>query len=694
MAKIVSSVQEKIFTLKKWGGLNENPDGDTKLKNGEAANMINWKITRDGNLKIRPGETVKMGLCQTYTLLTAGTEETVLIDTGTPSTLVMYPTATAGADGSITLSGASVSVTPENASNYADYFWRGGKYKYWKFVSCEHTDAGFVWTFKAVKTISSSLNPNVAGLWCGRVQGKEYILAACDGKLWKLCEDGTWAKSEIGTVDTTATVHIFGYSGNAYIMDGKKYRMWDGTTLSEPDGYIPVVSVSTAPAGGGTQLEQVNKLNAKRRVWFSPDGTATTFQLPEDDLEAIGTVKDRTDGTVITPQSTDTASGTVTFDTPPAAGSNTIEVEYETKTSFRSQVEKMRFSELYNGAQDTRVFIYGDGSNQVFYSGLDNDGNPRADYFPDLNVANIGTANTPVTALLRHYSRLIAFKSDSAYSITYSTITLEDGTVTAGFYITPVNRAIGCSGMGQTALVQNSPRTLFGQDCYEWKNNSSYSSNLSIDERQARVISQRVYATLAGFNAAESVLHDDDYNQEFYIAYGEKALVHNYAADAWYYYTGFDAKCFLSYDGKLYFGTSKGELRYLDETEHSDAGELIHAYWESGSMDFGADYRRKYSAQMWVGLVPVEDSEVVVTVQTDKKSVYTEKVVQRKMASFANMNFADFSFATNYKPFMQRLKIKAKKFTYYKLIFKSDSDDTSATIVAVDLRVRFNGYVK
>lgn len=111
-------------------------------------------------------------------------------------------------------------------------------------------------------------------------------------------------------------------------------------------------------------------------------------------------------------------------------------------------------------------------------------------------------------------------------------------------------------------------------------------------------------------------------------------------------------------------------------------------------MDFGADYRRKYSAQMWIGLKPVEDSEVYVTVQTDKKSVYTEKVVQRKMATFDNMNFADFSFQTNHKPFMQRLKIKAKKFTYYKLIFKSDSDDTSATVVAVDLRVRFNGYVK
>ena len=354
----------------------------------------------------------------------------------------------------------------------------------------------------------------------------------------------------------------------------------------------------------------------------------------------------------------------------------------------------MRFSELYNGAQDTRVFLYGDGSNQVFYSGLDTDGKARADYFPDLNVANIGEANTPVTGLIRHYSRLIAFKTESTYSISYSTITLEDGRVTAGFFITPVNRTIGNAAMGQVMLVSNSPRTLHGQDCYEWSNVSRYSSNLSSDERQAKRISDRVYETLSGMDAERCVCWDDDYSQQYFIAFGKTALVHNYAADAWYYYSNFDAVCFLSFKGELYFGTSGGELRKLDDGERSIAGEEIDAYWESGSIDFGEDFRRKYIAQIWVGLKPTENSEVIVTVQTDRKSVYAEKVVQRKMASFANADFTDWSFETNYKPFMQRLKIKAKKVTYYKMVFKSRSDTTGATVVALDMRVRYNGYVK
>ena len=63
MARITGSANEKVFQIRAWGGLNENPDGDTKLKMGEAAAMRNFRITRDGNLQRRPGskELVSLG---------------------------------------------------------------------------------------------------------------------------------------------------------------------------------------------------------------------------------------------------------------------------------------------------------------------------------------------------------------------------------------------------------------------------------------------------------------------------------------------------------------------------------------------------------------------------------------------------------------------------------------------------------
>lgn len=604
MAQITGSANERVFQIKAWGGLNENPDGDTKLKMGEAAVMRNFRITRDGNLQRRPGS----------------------------------------------------------------------------------------------KEIAALGTEPVRGIWNGNVAGKEQLVAACGGKLWKLWDEetGEYIREEIGEVSTENEVHFFGFSNALYMVNGREYKVWDGNTLSDVGGYRPLVTVSAPPSGGGETLEQINKLTGARRCRFSPDGSGKTFQLPETGLSSLDYVKNLSTGKNYASgsYSVNAAAGTVTFTTAPEAGTNTIEIGWTMGENFREQVLKMRWGELYAGIQDTRIFLYGDGSNQAIYSGLDYDGNPRADYFPDLNQVAVGDANTPITGMIRHYSRLICFKTSSAWAIQYGTITLEDGLQTEAFYVTPVNRSIGNVAPGQVRLVLNSPRTLHGSDVYEWKNNSSYTSNLSIDERQAKRISDRIYATVRKFDLERCYCYDDNWGQEYYICFEGKALVHNYAADAWYYYEDFDAVCMANFKGELLYGTSNGRLEHFSYTYRTNNGAAIDAYWESGSMSFGQDFQRKYSAMLWVGVKPESSAEVTVTVQTDRSSSYTEKLVTSSLANFAKANFARWSFATNRKPQMSRLKIKAKKFVFYKLIFRTSAGDSTATILAADIRVRFTGYAK
>ena len=111
-------------------------------------------------------------------------------------------------------------------------------------------------------------------------------------------------------------------------------------------------------------------------------------------------------------------------------------------------------------------------------------------------------------------------------------------------------------------------------------------------------------------------------------------------------------------------------------------------------MSFGADYKRKYSAQLWIGLKPESGSKITVTVQTDRKSSYTEKDVSTDLAGFSAGDFGDFSFKTNRKPQMAKLKIKAKKFVFYKLIFEGDIMGKTATVLAADIKVRYTGNAK
>lgn len=110
MASITGAANEKIFSLKGWGGLNESPDGDTRLKLGEASRMINWKVTRDGNLKRRPGTEYIAGLCSEYELHYSG-DISELQAVELTDTVAVYSSASELTQpGKVTLVGASGGV--------------------------------------------------------------------------------------------------------------------------------------------------------------------------------------------------------------------------------------------------------------------------------------------------------------------------------------------------------------------------------------------------------------------------------------------------------------------------------------------------------------------------------------------------------------------------------------------------------
>ena len=540
----------------------------------------------------------------------------------------------------------------------------------------------YKWSFCAASASSNDSDTVVRGLWSGFVAGQEVLCAACNGYLWQLSrgEDGSWSKTACGTIDTDEDVFMFGFSGNLYLLNGSQYRVWNGTALTDVGGYRPLVAVSVPPEGGGTTLEQINKMTGARRVRVSPDGTATVFHLPEQNLASVDYVQYVASGTDITSYDVSLTDGTVTIAPAPAEGTNSIEIGYSVAGDTAGEIRAMRYAELYNGSQDTRVFVYGDGTNRCFYSGIDYDGLPRADYFPDLNVAHVGDENTAITAMIRHYDRLLCFKLDSAWAIGYSQVTLADGTITAGFYVAPINRSVGNCAPGQAVLVENRPRTLDGRSVVEWKSTSS-SGNINGDERNAERVSQRVDETIRTFDLATAKTFYDKYAHEYYVIGADgTALVHGIDADAWYVYTNFAAKCLINYMDELYFGTADGYLRHFSTAYFSDEGEAIDAYWESGSMPFAADFQRKYSAMLWVGIRPDDNGYLEVSAKTDRKT-----------------DFAVYSFATAdaaQVPEMNRIKLKAKKFTYYNLILANNTSDRTATVVSVDIRVRGTGYVR
>lgn len=828
MAKITSTSEEKVYKISEWLGLNENPDGDTRLKLGEAAAMRNFKITRDGSLQKRPGlgscfvggekryflrpagndavistsgktlsvysnvsvdmqtgeveygESVTLDadsfswnqdvskyvainsegkLCSIYSVAYAGgayrwqctpvsvteipltsnylTEysykivsgSTVWITTSEP-TLEVYESATLDVyTGEIFISKKKVVISYGFSSAHLKYFlFHDGKYFQVDLSSRDEITGGYKWRMHEFATAPEK--HSVEELWSGYVGGKYRVVARTYRHFWEVVNEEGFVFKRIGSFVPGSDVNVsfFGYTDKLYAVVSTFYYgemqhilyCWGGkgafeSVLAE-DVYVPVVSVSVSPTSGttpsGSLLERINLLSPYRRVWISPEAnTSDQFFLPEkatsilsakslvsgESLGSGGFVLMEVDKDGHSVQAVKLNSDFLAKN----IGINTIEICYRAEGAPDYGGFSALFpsggkisAEQYNGASDSRLFLCCDRDNKIYYSGLDYDGRPRADYFPDLNVISVGDSSDNITGLIRHYSRLIVYKANSTYSIQYGTIGLADGTTTAAFYCTPINKRLGNDAFGQVRLVLNSPRTLHGRDLYEWRNNTSYSSNLSVDERQAKRISDRIHKTLSSFDFSQCYCYDDNDNQEYYICYDKKALVHNYAVDAWYYYDNFDVTCMVNFGGELYAGDSQGRFNLISRENRTDNGEEITACWESGSEPFGRDFMRKYSAMMWIGIKPELRSQVDVTVRTDRSGNLAEKTVAASLATFEDADFRDWSFNTSRMPQMSRLKIKAKKFVYYKLIFEMSGENTTATIVSADVRVRFTGYAR
>ena len=77
MAQIAAANNITVLKIKEFLGLNENPDGDTKIKVGEFSEMRNFCITKDSHLQIRPGTKTILNLRTAWDTWAEDQEETV-----------------------------------------------------------------------------------------------------------------------------------------------------------------------------------------------------------------------------------------------------------------------------------------------------------------------------------------------------------------------------------------------------------------------------------------------------------------------------------------------------------------------------------------------------------------------------------------------------------------------------------------
>lgn len=227
----------------------------------------------------------------------------------------------------------------------------------------------------------------------------------------------------------------FVFNNKLYIIDGKNYLVYDGTSISNAldNAYIPTTYKNIIPAGenadAGMAYEERNILQPKFKNTFYADGTNLEFTLSErwvdlDKVIVYGSLKEWG-----TDYGYDSQTGTITFKegkAPPAPSEKICPENYITgypenyagveitasKPRDSSVITKCKISAIF----DDRVFLSGnpDNPNIIYFCGRSNvTGFTDPTYFPETNFVRDGVGAAGITGLIPVADTLMALKAES-----------------------------------------------------------------------------------------------------------------------------------------------------------------------------------------------------------------------------------------------------------------------------------------
>jgi len=401
-----------------------------------------------------------------------------------------------------------------------------------------------------------------ASLGAGRINGLfEYkkadgttdFLIAHTTKLYK--QAGASQPTLLYTGLANNNIHFFTMNYKCYIMDGTNFLVYDGTTVSAVTAYIPTISISRLPAGGGTANEDFNLIGNKFKDSFSGDATATVYQLSLTGLDGttvtavVGTTT-ITEGSGLT---VDRTAGKVTFTTAPATGTNNVIITAgKTVSGFAERIKNCTFSIAFGGSNDTRMFLSGN-PNMPEYAWRSGLYDPT--YFPENGFYKYPEK---VRGFSKQYDYLVVHREGGIHQVTFQ---LSDAGVSS-FPSKPVNDEVGTIATNSIQIIENNPVSLSKDGVY-----MLVASNVR-DERNVQHLSLTIDRKLlleSSLNQAVSI----DYDKKYWLALNGNVYVLDYAQKndvtpygKWYIYNNVPASCFLELGRFLSFVSSTTVLVY------------------------------------------------------------------------------------------------------------------------------------
>ena len=478
----------------------------------------------------------------------------------------------------------------------------------------------------------------------------------------------------------TASAGYFMFGGKGYIIGFGLFYVFDGVGFSPVTPYIPTVATECMPSGGGVLYESLNVLSDKAKISYSPDGESVSFRLPPYAFSVVSVTEN---GQIIdsSSYSYDRRTNTLTFASAPGGGvPDSLQVTFRLSdgTVLGMPYIGGKFC-IYGGDRDTRVFAYGEGNtlwySDVTYAGAD------PTYFPADNFINVGDGTEKVTALIRHYDRLIVFTEGQTWFLSPSEVSY-GGTTKPSFPVSPLNSVVGCAG-GGAAYADNTPFTLAADGIYV------FGQSTVRDERSAKRISDRVAPYLSPAFLESAFVYDHEYDKEIWMCCGGAALIYNYGVDAFYYYDNVPAVYVFGIGKNVAFYSGR-DIYMFDEACDTDDDEGISAVYETGDVILDAAVKKRRLRRACMAFTAGSGARVklrLIPNRGDTKQLVFSGAPYDGGFDFGALDFAHLSFLCGRKPVHAEMRIPISSFECLRIRIQSDGDDGGVTVSSVSLTV-------
>ncbi len=524
----------------------------------------------------------------------------------------------------------------------------------------------------------------VRGMETAEFSGTDYLFLSHGGQL-KKWDFVAGSPTNLGAIADNQYIDFFIMRNILYLVNGTNYKQYDGTTFQDTVPYIPKTVSGKSPDGTGGQFnEELNMLTGGQQEGFVGDAVSKDFFVDEINIDSVDEVI--VDDVVLSTPADYTFSlalGKISMVVAPSDGSgledDNVLITFTEGSGNPEYIRNCRATMLFGGNSDTRVFFWGNVNfpNRRFHSAL-----YKPNYIPINNFADVGDDQNELMDLLRDQDNMLIASDRDAFSSEYLLNT--DGSVT--FPIKNLSDNIGSKPFNQGRVVDGRPITVFDA-MRRWVTTDIR------DQRASPRISDNIQPDLDAIGLSEAITANWQRNREYWLAHDGDVWVWNYQNDQFYQYDNIDATCFLEIGGELWFGT-EAEIRKMDASAKSDDGDDIAWEYFTGSTDWGSEDVLKFANSMYCTVRPENHVEVFIEFYIDGKKISVNKPITYTLATFLEMDFADFGFSTSRSPQSQRRKTKIKGTSRLQIRFFGQANDKTMTLLSFTMPYELVGEIK